>query len=176
MKHSKSIRAVIRRARAQGRAEAVAIIASLCPEDGLDQFFGSSANGDSGDYSTYWKESVLRRVLCADTEACDRIDRLQGAHEFLHYVQYDLERAQEELALLKRTPDGQLSLEAARFRFIVQKMHSALAREYANDVSAELPEVLASLDSAMVYAGALRLHAASDTELACNVEALAVEE
>lgn len=156
MKNSKSIRAVIRRARAQGRAEAVTILTSLCPETGLDQFFGSSANGESGDYSTYWKESVLRRVLCADTEACDTIDRLHGAHEFLHYVQYDLKRTQEELALLKQTPDGQASLDAARFRFVVQKMLSALARQYAGDVSAELPAVLAGLDSDMSYAGALR--------------------
>lgn len=158
MKKSKSIQAVIRRARAQGRAEAVTIIASLCPETGLDQFFGSSANGESGDYSTYWRESVLRRVLCADTEACDTIDRLQGAHEYLHYVKFDLKRAQEELALIKQTPDGQVNLEAARFRFIEQTMLSALARQFGGDVSAELPDVLSGLDSAMSCAGALSQH------------------
>ena len=36
MKRDKSIQAVIRRARAQGRAEAVTIIARLCPDDDID--------------------------------------------------------------------------------------------------------------------------------------------
>ena len=159
MKNSKSIRAVIRRARAQGRAEAAAIIASLCPDTGMDQFFGCSANGESGDYSTYWDERVLRRVLCADTEACEDIDRLQGAHEFLHYVQRDLERSQDELAMLKQTPDGITNLEAARFRYIANTMLSQLAKKFAGDVSCELPEILTNLDNAMSYAGALRLQA-----------------
>ena len=156
MKKSKSISAVIRRARAQGRAEAATIIASLCPETGLDQFFGCSPNGESGDYSSYWKEDVLRRVLCADAEVCAAIDNLQGADQFLHYVQRDLMRAQEELTLLKQNPDGLTNLEAARFRYVAQCMPSQLARRFGSDVSTELPEVLASLDLAMGYAGALR--------------------
>lgn len=156
MKRTNSIRAVIRRARAQGRAEAAAIIARLCPDTGMDQFFGCSPNGESGDYSTYWNEDVLRRVLCAGADACEEIDRLQGAHEFLHYVQYDLKRAQDELAMLKQTPDANTNLEAARFRYIAKTMLSQLARRFASDVSSELPEVVANLDNAMVYAGALR--------------------
>ena len=175
VKKTKSIQAVIRRARAQGRAEAVTIIAGLCPDDGLDQFFGCSPNGESGDYSSYWKVDVLRRVLCADTEACDTIERLQGAHEYLSYLKYDLERTQEELALLKRSPGAQVSLDAARFRFILQRMLSALARQYASDVSAELPEVLAGLDSAMGYAGALLVLARTDETAPGAVEAMALK-
>ncbi|WP_395601149.1 hypothetical protein AB4P95_30015 (plasmid) [Pseudomonas sp. A1437] len=99
MKRSKSIQAVIRRARAQGRAEAVTIIASLCPEDGIDGLIGSSPNGESGDYSSYWDVDALRKLLCADTEVCDKIDRLQGAHEFTHYLKHDLAKAQTEAEL-----------------------------------------------------------------------------
>lgn len=156
MKKTKSISAVVRRARAQGRAEAATIIASLCPDTGLDQFFGCSPNGDSGDYSSYWKEDVLRRVLCADAEVCAAIDNLQGADQVLYYVQRDLGRAQEELALLKQSPDGLTHLEAARFRYVAKCMLSSLAKRFGSDVSAELPEVLANLDMAMGYSGALR--------------------
>jgi len=101
MKKSKSIQAVIRRARAQGRAEAVTMLSSLCPEDGLDKCIGSSANGDAGDYSSYWDVDALRKLLCADTEVCDKIDRLHGAHEWVSYLEFDLKKAREELALAK---------------------------------------------------------------------------
>lgn len=101
MKKSKSIQAVIRRARAQGRAEAVSILARICPEDGIDRLLGSYPNGASGDYSSYWRVDELRKLLCADSEVCDKIDRLAGAHEFMSYLEYDLSRAREELALTK---------------------------------------------------------------------------
>lgn len=140
MKKSKSIQAVIRRARAQGRAEAVTMLSSLCPEDGLDKCIGSSANGDAGDYSTYWDVDALRKLLCADTEACDKIDRLHGAHEWVSYLEFDLARAREALALAQ--------VDVDRFTFIAGDMMSALARRYADDVSAELPEVLKGLDAA----------------------------
>jgi hypothetical protein len=98
MKKSKSIQAVIRRARAQGRAEAVTIFSSICPEDGLDQYISCSPNGDSGDYSSYWNVDALRKLVGADSEVCDKIDRLAGAHEFVFYLEYDLKKAREALA------------------------------------------------------------------------------
>jgi hypothetical protein len=101
MKRDKSIQAVIRRARAQGRAEAVNIIARICPEDGIDGLVRSSPNGESGDYSSYWDLAALRKLLCADTEVCDKIDRLAGAHEWVSYLEFDLAKAREELALAK---------------------------------------------------------------------------
>ena len=143
MKRSKSIQAVIRRARAQGRAEAVNIIARICPEDGIDGLVRSSPNGESGDYSSYWDVDALRKLLCADTEACDVIDRLQGAHEWVSYLEFDLNKAREELALAQ--------VDADRFAFITGDMLSALAHRYADDVSAELPDVLTGLDAARAF-------------------------
>lgn len=145
MKKSKSIQAVIRRARAQGRAEAVSILTGLCPEDGIDRLLGSSPNGASGDYSSYWREKEVRKLLCADTEECDKIDKLAGAHEWVRYLEYDLKKAREELALAQ--------VDVGRFTFITGDMLSAMARRYADDVSAELPAVLKGLDAAMGDAG-----------------------
>ena len=141
MKRDKSIQAVIRRARAQGRAEAVTIIASLCPEDGIDKLLGCSPNGESGDYSSYWNVDALLKLLCADTEVCDKIDRLQGAHEFTHYLKYDLKRACEALT--------EAQTDAARFKCVTEDMLSDLARRYSSDVSDDLADVLKALDSAI---------------------------
>lgn len=102
MKKSKSIRAVIRRARAQGRAEAVTIISRLCPETGLDNLIGCSPNGDSGDYNSYWKVDALRELLCADSETCDAIDRLESAAMFVPYLQSDLKKAEAEVDAIRR--------------------------------------------------------------------------
>lgn len=103
-KRDKSIQAVIRQARAQGRAEAVSILAGISPEDDLDGLVGCSPNGDAGDYSSYWKTDALRKLLSADSEVCDKIDRLQGAHEWAFYLEYDLARARENLG--KALPDA----------------------------------------------------------------------
>lgn len=141
MKKTKSIQAVIRRARAQGRAEAATIIASVCPEDGIDRLLRSSPNGESGDYSSYWDVDALRKLLCADTEVCDMIDRLQGAHEFTHYLKHDLKRACDALELAQT--------DASRFQCVAEDMLSDLARRYGNDVSDELADVLKALDAAI---------------------------
>lgn len=98
MKKSKSIQAVIRRARAQGRAEAVTIISRLCPETGIDRFLGCSPNADAGDYSTYWDVDALRNLLCVDTDACEAIDRLRGAEMFAHNLKSDLAKSKTDLA------------------------------------------------------------------------------
>lgn len=112
MKRSKSIQAVIRQARAQGRAEAVNMIARISPEDDLDGLIGCSPNGDSGDYSSYWDTDALRKLLCADSEVCDKIDRLAGAHEWAFYLERDLATAREELALAKPDAARYLHLKA----------------------------------------------------------------
>jgi hypothetical protein len=140
MKKRKSLQALLRRERARGRAEAVTIFSSLCPEDGLDKYIGCSANGESGDYSSYWDVDALRKLLCADTEVCDKIDRLAGAHEWVSYLEFDLAKARKALALAQ--------IDVDRFTFIAGDMLSSLARRYADDVSAELPAVLKGLDAA----------------------------
>lgn len=98
---NRSIRAVIRNARAQGRAEAATIISRLCPETGLDKCFGCSPNGDAGDYSTYWNVQELRKLLHADIDRCEEIDRLHGVDWMLHYREHDLAKfkAQSEALL-----------------------------------------------------------------------------
>ena len=101
LKRSNAIQAVIRRARAQGRAEAVAIISRLCPETGVDELLSSSSNADAGDYSTYWNIGALRQLLCADAELCDEIDRLQGVDMQLHYQKLDFARLTAEVSLLR---------------------------------------------------------------------------
>ncbi|WP_219097593.1 hypothetical protein [Pseudomonas sp. UMAB-40] len=141
MKKSKSLQALIRRERARGRAEAVNIIARICPEDGIDGLIRSSPNGESGDYSSYWDVDALRKLLCADTEACDVIDRLRGAHEFTHYLKHDLAKACEALTLAQT--------DASRFNCIAEDMLSDLARRYGNDVSDDLEDVLKALDAAV---------------------------
>lgn len=141
MKKSKSLQALLRRERARGRAEAVTIIAGICPEDGIDGLIGCSPNGESGDYSSYWDVDALRKLLCADTEACDVIDRLQGAHEFTSYLKHDLAKACEALELVQT--------DASRFNCVVEDMLSDLARRYSNDVSDDLEDVLLALDAAV---------------------------
>lgn len=153
MKKSKSIQALIRRERARGRAEAVTILASICPEDGVDKLIGCSSNGESGDYSSYWDVDALRKLFCADSETCDVIDRLQGAHEYSHYLKYDLDRAREALALAVQAPGYTERLNSARLHFIARDMLSDLARRYGGDVSDELADVLRGLDAAMAKAG-----------------------
>lgn len=141
MKRDKSIQAVIRRARAQGRAEAATIIASVCPEDGIDGLVRCSPNGESGEYSSYWDTDALRKLLGADTELCDKIDRLQGAHEFTHYLKCDLKRACDALE--------RAQTDASRFRCVAEDMLSDLARRYGKDVSDDLADLLPALDAAV---------------------------
>jgi hypothetical protein len=73
---------------------------------------------------------------------CDKIDHLQGAHEFTHYLKCDLKRACEALAVAQT--------DAARFHCVAEDMLSDLARRYGNDVSDELADVLPALDAAIV--------------------------
>lgn len=149
MKRSKSIQAVIRRARAQGRAEAVTLLTRLCPDDGVDGLLGCSANGDSGDYSSYWDVDAVRKLLCADTELCDAIARLQGKDHWATYLEFDLKKAREELAQAKQTPLFTTRVDAARFQFIARDMLSELARRYGADADDDLGSVLKRLDAAI---------------------------
>lgn len=155
MKKSKSIRAVIRRARAQGRAEAATIIASVCPEDGVDGLVRCSPNGESGDYSSYWDTDALRKLLCADTELCDKIDRLQGAHEWVSYLEYDLAKAREALAdkvVMSFAEIGAFQLSDEQWLEAIKRArHMSRTRPpLSEEADAELKDVIRSGTEAMV--------------------------
>ncbi|HEV2594162.1 MAG TPA: hypothetical protein VGU01_03045 [Sphingomicrobium sp.] len=56
-------------ARAQGRAEALAIILGIDAETGLDDCTYEYSIGATGEYATGWKEDALRELLRADDSA-----------------------------------------------------------------------------------------------------------
>lgn len=59
---------VIPSASIQGRPEALQIILNLDPEEGLDEYIGSHAIADSGDYSSEWDVKKLKELFHVDDE------------------------------------------------------------------------------------------------------------
>jgi hypothetical protein len=84
-------------ARAQGRAEALAIILALDAESGLDECTYSYPIADTGEYGTGWNEDVLRELLHADDSAWSLLQETEG--EFWHNVclREDAERVLKQL-------------------------------------------------------------------------------
>jgi hypothetical protein len=154
MKKDKSIRALIRRIRAQGRAEAAMIFSGLCPETGLDGLFRSSPNADADDYSTYWDISALRKLLCADTEACAAIDRLQGAEAFARLLKSDLAKSATALAEERQ----------AYFRL----------NEHNNECERQLDDASALLDDIALSGDAYRECTDKDSATGKRIAALSV--
>jgi len=67
-------------ARAQGRAEALAIILGLDAESGLDECTESHPIADTGEYGTSWNESELRKLLRADDSAWSLLQEAEGLY------------------------------------------------------------------------------------------------
>ncbi|CAE6899360.1 hypothetical protein [Paraburkholderia domus] len=104
-------------ARAQGRAEALAIILELDPEAGLDEYVESFPSGCSGDYSAEWNEEKLRELLRADDSAWSLLQATEGHYwDQLGYSEAAKERYQraaastaqgvDALSALARNQDG----------------------------------------------------------------------
>jgi len=80
-------------ARAQGRAEVVEMIAQLDAETGLDEFIGSHAIADTGDYGCHWEEDELRKHFNADPAAASELEMCRySSHQIIQ-----LEREEEQL-------------------------------------------------------------------------------
>lgn len=56
-------RLVMPSASVQGRSEALQIILNLDPEGGMEDYIGSYASGDSGDYDSEWDVKKLKALL-----------------------------------------------------------------------------------------------------------------
>jgi hypothetical protein len=84
-------------ARAQGRAEALALILGTDAETFGDDFIGSHAIADTGDYGAHWEEKPLRELLKADDSAFSLISKAEG--EFWRHAgrTMDLENYLEKL-------------------------------------------------------------------------------
>jgi hypothetical protein len=67
-------------ARAQGRAEALAIILGLDAESGLDECTESHPIADTGDYGTSWNEAKLRKLLHADDGVWSLLQEAEGLY------------------------------------------------------------------------------------------------
>lgn len=104
-------------ARAQGRAEALAIILDLDPEAGLDEYVESFPSGCSGDYSAEWNEEKLRGLLRSDDSAWSLLQATEGHYwDQLGYSEAAKERYQraaastaqgvDALSVLARNQDG----------------------------------------------------------------------
>ena len=71
--------------RAEGRAEALAILLDEDPEIPLEAYTPSRADGgDSGEYNTYWDEPKLRALFHVDDATYSAFDKAEA--EFHHYI------------------------------------------------------------------------------------------
>lgn len=70
----------VMQARAQGRAEALAIILGLDAEEGLSEYTDSVPPGPSGDWGTQWNEAKLRDLLRADDTAWSLLQEAEGQY------------------------------------------------------------------------------------------------
>jgi hypothetical protein len=87
--------------RAQGRMEAMQVILSEEAESPFDSCVTSSANGDAGDYSTYWNEAKLRELLHIDDTAYNAFDKAECSY-------WDstakIEQAERAMRVIERAP------------------------------------------------------------------------
>lgn len=67
-------------ARAQGRAEALAILLRLDADCGLDDYTSNHPMGDTGDYSAEWNEAALRELFHADDSAWSLLLNAEGEY------------------------------------------------------------------------------------------------
>lgn len=70
----------LQKARAEGRAEALALLLGESAESFSDQYMGSHAIADTGDYGTHWKESELRDLLRVEEATYSYIDQICGTY------------------------------------------------------------------------------------------------
>lgn len=96
-------------ARQLGRQEAARTLLERNPEDFCDEFMGSHAIGDTGDYSTHWKEDKVRKLLGAE-DVNNLVEHLDNLTFEQHVENYELQHQLEAL----RNPGGDLPTVGAR--------------------------------------------------------------
>ena len=79
-------------ARAQGRAEALAIILGLEAETGLDDYADSIPPGPAGEWGTAWNEEKLSELLRADDSAWSLLQEAEGEYWHNLGLREDAER------------------------------------------------------------------------------------
>ncbi len=85
----------ILKARQEGRMEALAIILRQDAESPFDDQVTCSANADAGDYSTYWNEEALRKLLYIDDAAYNAFDKAE--EQYWDYRGYAIECENAEI-------------------------------------------------------------------------------
>ncbi|MEX5319708.1 hypothetical protein WCE04_10165 [Pseudomonas shirazica] len=144
----------LRVARAQGRAEVVEMIAQLDAETGLDEFIGSHAIADTGDYGSHWNEDELRQHFNADPAAASELEMCRySAHQIIQ-LEEEVKQLQEELGEAKGEYDrsaNKVAAMAARVAAgdaLLHKLKETLQREYWDDY-AGLDETRELIDAAL---------------------------
>lgn len=87
-------------ARAEGRAEAVAILANMSAEEGLDDYTESYSIGDTGDYGSSWNIDKLHELF----HTKDTVWSLQADAEGEYYHQLGLREAAESMYATAAVP------------------------------------------------------------------------
>jgi hypothetical protein len=95
------------KARAEGRAEFLAILLGESAEDFANDYTGTHSIGCTGDYGVHWEVEKLRASFVVDDETYSYIDTINGNW---WSQQHQIETLQEELEELKRAsqPPGAL--------------------------------------------------------------------
>lgn len=99
-------------ARAQGRAEALAIILGLDPEEGLDEYTNSIPPGPSGEWGTAWDQERLRELLRADDTAWSLLQEAEGEYWHQLGLREEAERLSAKVAAPSQPQGGEFDLRA----------------------------------------------------------------
>ena len=108
-------------ARAAGRAEAVAIIMGMDPEDPLSECIAWGENGDCGDHSAYWCTDKLQAVFKTDDLLMNMMGKAEADAMEAHFMLEDAKRAipAQPIADVSAPTDGitkfDIDLMAAKF-------------------------------------------------------------
>jgi hypothetical protein len=109
----------INAARAAGRAEAVAIIMGMDPEDPLSECIVWGENGDCGDHSAYWCTDKLQAVFKTDDLLMNMMDKAETDAMEAHFMLEDAKRAAtpaQPIADVSAPTDERTAFEASRTR------------------------------------------------------------
>lgn len=93
----------ILKARAEGRAEFLAILLEESAEDFDHEYMGSHSIGCTGDYGTHWEERKLRETFAVDDATYSYIDRINGNW---WSQQHEIETLQEQLQRAAQPPSA----------------------------------------------------------------------
>lgn len=70
----------VRQARMEGRAEFVSMLVEMDPEMFVNEYIGSHAIGDTGDYGEHWERHKIAELFEVNEPALSLIERVDGAY------------------------------------------------------------------------------------------------